>query len=672
MRSAGEVAKTAVPLRHIVLVALAIFAFNAAICAPLFGIEYLDAFQSNEGAFITFGRFLVRYWPHVTWFPWFDAGIPFENTYQPFIPAAVAIISGLAHVSPAHAFHFLAALGYSAGPAFLFLFAWNLSGDFAASVWAGVLWSLISPSALLLGPPWGARRLMNVVFWGETPHNLALPLLFIALILILRVFERPTIRRLAHAALAAAAVILTNAFGAAVLAIGSVLLVCTRDKFRWRNVWSLLAVLLTAWLAVIRLMTPTLVRLIRQNSQTIGGDFRFSPVRFLLLFAFLILIWALTRRASPVVRFSLLFSACFGVITALGLRDIHLLPQSLRYHVEMEAGICLLLPFAVHPLLRKLPRRAMAWTTALIFFGLAWATVRDYRFARLLIQPTDLSSSLGYREARWLSANLPGQRVFVATDAMWLFNLLTDNPQLGAGHRPSTPNLVRMDVVEGMFLGWNNSEEEGPFSVLWLKAFGCGAVIVAGPASPDYYHPISHSHKFEGLLPMVWSEGGETIYRVPRRSSSLAHVIPRTAAVTRTPANAIDVEPIRSYVAALDDPNAPEAPLEWQNPSHGTIRAHIPPGSEISVQVNYDPGWRARVLGARGAAPREIPVTSDGIGLIIIDPKCVGDCSIDLEFAGGLERSLALLVSLLVTAGLIAAAFRRKGRLRQISLCCPA
>lgn len=430
MRSVPEEPKATVPLRTLVLIAGVIFAYNAAICAPLFGIEYLDDFQSNEGAFITFGRFLLRYWPHAAWYPWFDAGIPFENTYYPFTPAVVAAASFLTHISPAHAFHFLSALGYSLAPAFLFLFAHRLSGNLVASVWTAALWSLVSPASLLLGPPWGARRLLNVVYWGETPHNLAMTLLFVGLVMVLRVLERPTIRRLAHAAIAAALVMLTNAFGAVVLAISSLMLCCTRGKFQWKNLSAVLAVFAAAWLAIVRVMTPTLVRLIQRNSQIYGGDFRISPVRLLLLLLFLILVWAVTRRAVPALRFSLLFSTCFGVITVLGLRNIHLLPQAPRYHTEMEAGICLLVPFAAQPFLRKLPRRALAWLPALAFFALGWATVRDYRFARLLIQPTEISQSLAYRQAHWLAANLPGERIFVATEAQWMFNLFTENPSL--------------------------------------------------------------------------------------------------------------------------------------------------------------------------------------------------------------------------------------------------
>src|SRR5580693_996305 len=143
----------------------AIFALNAIICWPLFRIEYLDDFQSNEGSWITFAKFLRDYWPHVSWFPWSDAGMPFENTYLPGVSAIVAIASWIGHTSPAHAFHFIAALAYSLAPVSLFLFAAAISGRWAPSAWAAVLWSLVSPSLIFpdllhdMGTPWGIRRL---------------------------------------------------------------------------------------------------------------------------------------------------------------------------------------------------------------------------------------------------------------------------------------------------------------------------------------------------------------------------------------------------------------------------------------------------------------------------------------------------------------------------------
>jgi hypothetical protein len=180
--------------------------------------------------------------------------------------------------------------------------------------------------------------------------------------------------------------------------------------------------------------------------------------------------------------------------------------------------------------------------------------------------------------------------------------------------------------------------------VFWLKAFGNLAVTVPGEKSREFYHPIVHPHKFDGVLPVLWHDEDDTIFGVPQRSHSLAHVVPKGAIATRVPIHGLDIDPVRAYVAALDDATLPLADLTWTSPSHGTIQTAMRPGQVLSVQVSYVPGWRAKVQG------REIPVGKDAIGLMVIEPGCDGPCEVDLAFGPSAEawicRALSALVSL--------------------------
>jgi hypothetical protein len=641
------------------LACLALFAVNALLCGPLFGIAYLDDFQSNEGTFITFARFLSAHWPHVRWFPWFNAGMPFENTYLPLTSFATAAIAAAAHCSPAHALHILAALAYSLAPVFLYLFAARLSGRRAASLAAALLWSLFSPSILIpriledLGTPWGLRRLQNIVFYGETPHNLALCLLPAALLLLARYLERMTPRRFALAALAGAAVMASNAFGIVTLAISSVLLWAALPPLTWKQLAGISGILLAAYLTICRFLPPSLMGLIRTNSQLVGGDYRFTlrsagiAAGFLMC---LVLLWLATRRLwDPMLRFAIWFSAVFGGITVLSFLNLTFLPQPGRYHIEMGAGLCLVAAFAAAHASDRLPRQGLVVLGVAGLLAAGWLFAKDYRYARRLIHPAEITRSAPYREASWVAAHLPGQRIFAAGEDQWWFNLFADNPQLSAGHEPSAPNYVQRMAVYTILSGKNAGAQDADISILWLRALGCGAITVAGPASKDHYHGFVHPGKFEGRLPLVWREDGDSIYQVPLRSVSLAHVIPRTAVVTRRPIHGLDVDQVRRYVAALEDPAIPPAPLTWENPDHGRILATIPSGDVISVQVTCDRGWQARVGG------RRVPVHADQLGLMIVEPQCSGDCMVDLEFTGGAERAICLVVSLMVFGGLLAA-----------------
>jgi hypothetical protein len=644
-----------------VLICLALFVLNALICWPLFGVEYLDAFQSNEGTYITFADFLRRYWPHVGWFPWFDAGMPFEDTYLPLVGFLSAVGSLVGRCSPAHAFHFVLALTYSLAPVFLFLFSQGISGRLAPSVWAALLWSLLSPAALFprlwtdTGMHWGMRRLKNIVFYGESPHSVALSLLPLSLWLTARFLDRPTARRLAAAVVAAVAVMLTNAFGIVVVAVSSLILFASRGKYRGKDLLSLIGILLISYLAICRVLPPSLIRLMEANSQWSGGDFRFTywtPLLGASFLVFLILLWAVLRRlSSPIVQFAALFSACFGGITWLGFYGVNILPQPNRYHIEMEAGLCLLMAFLCELLARRLPRSVALALGLVCTVALGWAAVKDYRVARELIRPADIAHSLPYREARWIADNLPGQRVLVATEGQWLFNLFADNPQMSGGHEPSAPNFIQSVAVYTISSGANAGEQDAPISILWLKAFGCGAIVVPGANSKDYFHAVANPGKFDGRLPLLWREEGDSIYRVPLQSTSLAHVIPRSALVDRRPINGLDVTPLGPYIAALENPAMPAAHLNWENPDHGKILANMTPSDVISVQVTADPGWRARI------GDRPVPLKADQLGFVVIDPRCTGECSIDLEFTGGAERKVTLAVSLLAGIGLLVMLF---------------
>ncbi len=125
------------------------------------------------------------------------------------------------------------------------------------------------------------------------------------------------------------------------------------------------------------------------------------------------------------------------------------------------------------------------------------------------------------------------------------------------------------------------------------------------------------------------------IYEVPQRSASLAHVIRPDDVVSRAPLHGLDTEPLARYIAALDDPALPVAGMRWLNPHHARIEAELRAGQIISVQVSYDPGWRALV---NGGARR---IRADVLGLMVIEPACTGACAIDLVYDGGAEASWA-------------------------------
>ncbi len=117
---------------------------------------------------------------------------------------------------------------------------------------------------------------------------------------------------------------------------------------------------------------------------------------------------------------------------------------------------------------------------------------------------------------------------------------------------------------------------------------------------------------------------------------------------------------LQRYVAALENPELPLAAMHWTSRHSARIVAGgLRQDRRISVQVTYHPGWRATAGGARR------PVVRDGIGLMVIDPQCEGQCIVDLTYDGGLEMQLAraaCLTALLGCLGWAALLWRRARR----------
>jgi hypothetical protein len=625
-------------------------ALNIWLCWPLYRTDYLDQLQSNEGSFIALGKFLLNYWPHVRWFPWFNCGMPYEATYLPLVPAMVAIGARLTGWPAPQVFHLTAALAYSLAPGFLLLFAWKLSKSFAPSFFAALLWSLFSCSAVLpdvradMGTVFGLRRLQTVVFYGEVPHNVAVCLLPLALMAVHRYLESPRARTFAMAVLGISSVMLSNAFGVVVVALSSLILVAVYDRQSWKSSPKVGTLLAVSYLLICRLCPPSVLSAIFRNSQQVSGDYRFTLGRLMLAAFFVAVLAALSRIVirlrSLMLRFALLFLACFGGITVLAKSHFSFLPQPSRYHLEMEIGMCLAAAFAMPLLPMCRPSRGrrpvLAIAAALAIVLLARA---DRRYAASLVRAVSVERDVRIREARWIGAHLPGQRVMASGEEGFWLDDFTENPQLSGGHDPSAPNWVQRVAVYTIYSGENAGDQDGPISVLWLKAFGADAVTVAGPGSKDYDHPIRNPRKFDSLLPLMWSEGDDSVYQLGSPTSSLVHVIPSSAIVSQRPRDGLDTGELKRYVGALEGEHLPGASLTWLNPEWAQVMASLVPGEVLSVQVTYDADWRAKANG------HSVPVRSDQLGMMIVAPACAGACRVDLEFTEGMERGTCDMVS---------------------------
>jgi len=631
-----------------------LFAVNLLVAHRLFSTEFTQHTNSNEGAFMAISRFLAERWPDVRWFPLWLNGVPIENTYFPLLQVIVAAAIKAMHWSPALAYHAVVAFFYCLGPVCLFLFAWNLSKLVHAAFLSGLLYSLWSPSLVMpmvladTGGWHNARRLQTLVHYGEGNHNTGLSLLPLALLFAWLAMRRRNFGWSLASGILLAAVLLTNAFASVDLAIGIMILVVLEPPgARLPSLVRMACIAAATYLWISPILTPNLLHTIRTNSMMVEGEYHYTPrviLTGLLVLAGAALLWYLTRRMKNTLeRFAALFAYILATVVGLAYyANTAILPQPWRYQLEMEMGLCLLPVFgARRALTRAIPLARTAALAVLLLF-LAWQAVGYWGYARSLIQPTDITKTIQYKIATWIDANLKGQRVMVSDDAGYWFNVFSDNPQLSAAPDPFSPNWLVEIGTYTIYSGQNAGERDAEYAILWLRAFGCQAVTVPGPNSRESNHPFHNPAKFAGVLPLLWHQEDDSIYAVPQRSRSLAHVIPAEAVVKRPPLQGLDVEEVAKFVAALEDPALPLADFSWRSNSQARIVTNLHRGQVVAVQVNHDPGWVATANG------RPASVTRDGIGLVTLHPECDGPCEILLTFERGAQRRICLGLSVLV------------------------
>jgi hypothetical protein len=643
-------------IRVVFAISFAIFALNVWICRELFTADFVNNLLSNEGIFAAIGRFFREHPFDHRWFPWFNVGMATEHAYQPLLPASAAITSAVTGWSAARALHFVLAFWYCCGPVTLFWLAWDWSKSLAVSLSAALAFTLTSPASLLIPELRvdGSLRLNNLVWYGEAPHNMALAMLPLALLFIYRAIVRGGAWNFVLAGALSGAVALTNAFGAFGIALGAFSMVLALE----RGVWPVLTIGVCSYCWISPWLPPSLIAWIRRSAWSAEGFFQSDTrahIAIPLTIGAFALVWFLTRRIKgSFERFALLFGIwmCAIPLGFFWMHHLTIVPQASRYQLELELAISLIFGCVVHRILRRLPVTGRV----ILIVGLLGMGVRQAKvfrhFGHILVKPIDITKTIEYKTSVWIARNLPGQRVLLAGDTEYIFNLYADNPQMSAGHEPTAPNWMQRVAVFTIQTGMNAGDHDAEDSIFWLKAYGNQAIYVPGPASREHYHPVANPHKFDGILPVIWHDEDDIVFRVPQRSQSMAHVVPSAAIVSRRPAHGLDLDPARAYVAALDDPSLPLADLTWTSPSRATIRASANPGQVISVQETWMPGWEAKVSG------RDVPVHADQLGLIVIEPGCRGSCQVDLSFGvtreGWVCRTLSLAVTLLALRALIA------------------
>jgi hypothetical protein len=625
---------------------------NVYICRELF-FNQTAKMNSMHGFWMAIARLAEGSWFRATWWPLWDCGIPFEFTYAPLVPGLTAAWAALRGVPHALAFNSVTGFFYCAIPVNLFLMAWLLTRSPGYSFLAGLFYSLAAPTELVIPDSnfalahfGDARRLYLTTVWDESPHLAALALLpLIVLFLSLSIRRRRTVYYVASILLIAVAALL-SAFGPIMVAMAALCLLFVLERRDYkRNIALIMGIGAYAYVLDAPFLSPSLIQTISAASTFSGYGWSLGSVTALGIVA---LGWAILWRYLPrwTADWRLQFFALFAYLTSsvpIVFTYLHrqFLPQPGRYKVEMELALALIVVFGARSGLEKLPVSLRA-LVLLVILALAGEQIAAHRkFAKAVLLPADVTTTIEYRASKWAEQNLPGMRVMLPGSIAQWANAFTELQQFSGSSWSMLSNLIQQRGLREIYNGGETPERDARVSLVWLKAYGAGAVGVSGPHSSEFWKSyIVHPEKFEGILPVLWREDDVTIYRVPQRTPSLAHVMPENS-IARRPAA------LEQYVAALDDPSLPLAEMEWQGRNHIRIRTTASPGQVVSVQVSYHPGWHAKVNGQ----PR--PIEADWLGLMWIRPECNGPCDVELYYDGGWELRICRYLSFAAMASLL-------------------
>jgi hypothetical protein len=634
---------------------VALIWLNYYICRELFHSP-AGSMGSMHGYWVALAERAQGSWFHPSWWPYWSCGMPFEFAYAPLVPALTAAWAAVRHVPASFAYNAIDGLVYIAAPIALFLMAWTLSRSATYSFFAALLYSLTAPGQLILPDDpyslanfWQSWRFTATTLWDETPHLTAVTLSALAIAFLWLSITRSSWWYRVGAAVTIALATYASVFAPIGVGLACLCLIAAMEPTcRVQSAFRIFVIGMFAYALAAACLPPSLIVATRSAAQ-IGGEGwnagSFTAIALILL-GWIVLLPAVQRIKIPYLRFFVLFAYITSAIPAVARwLNRSFLPQPKRYRLEMEMALVLAIVFGLRPFIQKL-RPSLRLAIVLVALAFAGEQIVDHRrYAKLKLWQTDIASTIEYRTAMWADRNLPGARIMLpGSIAQWAASFAPID-QYAGGTWSQEANPTHQLSVWAIFNGGDTKERDARVSLAWLKAFGAGAIAVSGPDSMEYWRPYAHPHKFDGVLPALWSESGVTIYRVPQRSPSLAHVIPASALVRRAPALGAEIDTLERYDAALEDPSLPLATFEWSGRNRIRILANSSPGQVVSVQVSYHPGWHAKSAG------RKIPIHRDGLGLMWLESP--GPSEIILDYDGGWELRLCRWLTYLALAALV-------------------
>lgn len=637
-----------------------IAAIAAAMIWPIFKTKYYENWMTIDSTFIADGRFLSENLPHPGWQPLWYGGTRFDFVYPPALRYGTALISKITGFVPAKAYHVYTAFFYSLGIAFVYLLVRTGSSSRLYGYAAALAAAAVSPAFLFMlhiradAYPTFPQRLGVLVRYGEGPHMTAFAILPLALALAWHALRAGKSRWLAASAIACAAVVSNNFYGATSLAIFFPLLCWavfteTRDWKLWLRA---AAIALLAYGLCALWLSPSFLRITSRNLAIVSQPGNLWSVLLTLAVGavFVISTWFLARRGVKPWPIFVIGSATFFSLNTLGhyYFNFRAAGEPERLIPELDLTLILLCGLGLHALWRRFPARGPRIAIATLALVAVGYPGRVYIGApwKNLNRTSEYKHRLEYQLSDWVATHRPNTRTQVTGTVRFWWNVWSNNAQMGGGSEQGLTNIKIMNMFWRLVLGTDPKAD-----ILWLQAYGVDNLIVNDKTSVLPICDFEHPRKFIGALPVLWENGkGDWIYEIPRKHPGLARVVD-SAALDKASYPTDDETPIlQQYVDTLERSAPAAAQTRWLKPDTLEVVAETAQGQSLVLQVSFDPSWHARENG------QEFKVSEDAYGQVRIDLP-PGQHKLELQFDTPLENRIGrgiTLLSILIVAYLLA------------------
>lgn len=591
------------------------------------------------------------------WDPTHYFGIATQFLYLPLLPYLSAAIW---RVVPEADFVYLWRLLMAAFALLAPLSVYALVRYFTRSRWWAFLsalgFAVLSPGYGLFDALDGDRglaqlpwRLQVLAKYGEGPHNAGLALLPLAILAAWHAATRGGFARLFLAAVAMAAVTTANWIAAVALAWCMLAMLLTgAGTWEWTNFRArrLLAAALLAYLLCAFWLTPTFIATMAFNWPKDSYGYKLQSAQGWMMAGLVfgaILLRALFWRARRSTWLCYLTLTAFGfawIVAGFYWRNENTLPESRRYALEFELFVILLF-FEIWRRLAQSPFAAVqifAAIAALCALSAGAGQVARYAATPYhALYPLPPERTAEYRVVRELERLHPEGRALVSGGTRYRLNAYTSVAQLGGTFESGLRNRIAQNFLYQIRTGLGSQPgEEARDALAILRSTGVEYAAIHGEESSEYFRDFKNPDLFEGMLPRVYYERDNAIYRLP--FESLAYAVP-PGQLPRSEPKGYGHLQLANYARAIETRAAHPLRFQWTSPSRLELRGGVPPGHVVSVQVLHDPGWRASQDG------KPVPASADGIGFLVLEAAPRGATQIVLEYSGSGESKFFAAVS---------------------------